>query len=70
MKQANLPIGSVVQISPDACQDFGGCLMIVTEVKPWGVHGYCTAPASKGRIVYRAKWESIEPVGMAAWGAV
>ena len=66
--------GAIVQLSPEECGNplFGGCLMIVDEVKSWGVQGYVQALGENeqmgGQAYYRAKWEEMAPTGgMAVW---
>jgi hypothetical protein len=65
-------VNDVVQLSPATDnKGFGGCFMIVTEKKYWGVQGYVQALGDRdkvgGQAYYRAKWEEIEFVGKATW---
>jgi hypothetical protein len=69
-------VGDVVQIDPVTMVEggfFAGCLMIVTEVKSWGVQGYIAVPAARGappgEAYYRATWEQVVRIGRAAWVA-
>ncbi len=73
---ANTPLvpNEIVQLSPTACGNpmFGGCMMVVTDPKPWGAMGYVQGLGENGKQVgqayYRAKWEEMEQTGgMAAW---
>lgn len=62
----------IVQLSPDAKNPmFAGCLLVVTEVKTWGVQGYVQALGEHGQpggqAYYRAEWDEVELVGRAAW---
>lgn len=61
--------GDVVQIDPAHDPDgFGGCLMLVTEPKSWGVQGFVHIPGGDGGdAYYRVKFDRIEWVGRAAW---
>jgi len=65
--------GDVVQLDPDKCGNpmFGGCMMVVTEPKPWGAQGYVQSLGEDGKrggqAYYRAKWEEMELVGRAIW---
>lgn len=66
--------GSIVQIDPENSTNtmFGGCLLVVTEVKSWGVQGYVQCFGEDGVIgrqaYFRPRWEDIEPTGgKAAW---
>ena len=70
MIEAPLQPGDIVQLDPDECrnQAFAGCLMTVTEPKPWGAQGYVQAlgearDAPGGQAYYRAKWDEMQPTG-------
>ncbi len=69
MQQTELSVGDIVQINPEHDYPFGGCLMVVTEPKPWGAQGYCTSPEKPGSAFYcRVKFENMEPTGgRASW---
>lgn len=73
MVERELKEGEVVQLSPIACRNpmFGGCMMVVTEPKPWGAQGYVQALGQDGEMggqaYYRATWEEMEFVGLTAW---
>ncbi len=72
MEPMNLKPGDVVQISPE-CRNpmFAGCMMTVTEPKPFGAQGYVQALGTAGKwggqAYYRALWDEIEFVGKSAW---
>lgn len=60
--------GDIVQIDPEADEVFGGCLMIVTEPKPWGAQGYITIPGEEGGLAfYRCEHAHMERVGHCVW---
>lgn len=68
--------GTVVQLSPTETKNkmFAACLMVVTEVKSWGVQGYVQGLGGNGepggKAYYRAEWgtfERILPNGNAPW---
>jgi hypothetical protein len=59
-------INDVMQIDPAHDGMFGGCFMIVTEVKKWGVQGYVQIPG-KGQAYYRCAWENCYLIGNAQW---
>lgn len=68
----SLPRGTVVQINPEAHDGFfRGCLMVVTEPKSFGAMGYIAMPGQRGDMpglaYYRAEWNEMEFVGLAAW---
>jgi hypothetical protein len=66
-----IQVGSVVQIDPDHDPAFGACLLIVTEVKAWGVQGYVRIPSKSatgsGDAYYRVAFDKVAYVGEAAW---
>lgn len=60
--------GDIVQIDPEHNDLFGGCFMVVSEVKPWGVQGYVTIPKDGPRqAYYRVPRGKFEVVGHAVW---
>ncbi len=61
--------GMVVQIDPMHDEKFGGCLMIVTEPKPWGAQGYVQVPSADGVLQawYRCEHEHMAVIGHAKW---
>lgn len=70
----SISAGDIVQLSPDVRNAaFACCLMVVTELKPWGAQGYVQAlgdarDAPGGRAYYRATWDEMEPTGgKVAW---
>lgn len=73
MKPTLLREDDVVQLSPDAVGNpmFTGCMMVVTEPKPWGAQGYVQALGENGQpgglAYYRARWDEMELVGRAVW---
>ena len=47
---------------------FGGCFLVVTEVKRWGVQGYVTPlPNEGGQAFYRVAFDKIVRIGRAEW---
>jgi hypothetical protein len=70
-----LVAGDIVQIgAAPANLAFGYCLMVVDEVRVWGVQGYVQALGEReergGQAYYRATWDEIEPTGgKAVWVA-
>lgn len=74
--KSNYPLrpNDVVQLSPEARNPmFAFCMLVVTEVREWGVQGYVQALGTNGQpgglAYYRAGWDEIEPVGTAEWVA-
>jgi len=59
----------IVQIDPAYPGVFGGCLMVVTEIRGWGLQGYVTVP-NGGDAYYRVRWGGFETTGgKAVWRA-
>jgi len=61
--------GCVVQIDPEYHKMFGGCLMVVTEVKSWGAMGYVMVPqgTATARAYLRVPMDKMVYIGKAAW---
>jgi hypothetical protein len=57
--------GDVVQIDPAWDDVFGGCFMIITEVKSFGAQGYIPAP--DGSAYLRVNFENAEKIGRSQW---
>lgn len=58
-------VGQVWQIDP-AVEMFGGCFLIVSEVKSWGVQGYVRVPGGGDAFVRKA-WDVLTYIGVAEW---
>lgn len=78
MDAGGVTVGNVVQLDPgqhlgEGKGFFGGCFMVVTEVKAWGAQGYIAMPGNRGEppglAYYRAKWAEMELIGVAVWRA-
>lgn len=73
MEKTTLSKGDVVQLNPHTVKNkaFTSCLMVVSELKDFGVQGYVQALGTReeigGQAYYRAGWEEIEYVGRAVW---
>jgi hypothetical protein len=69
-----LVAGAIVQLGQmTENRAFAFCLMVVEQVRPWGVLGYVQALGDDrqsvgGQAYYRATWTEIEPTGgKAVW---
>jgi len=65
-----IEVNDIVQISPEVNHQGGfwaGNLLVVTEVKSWGVQGYCRTEGGEAYI--RLKHGQFEKVGRLAWVA-
>jgi hypothetical protein len=66
---ATVKLGDIVQVDPKL-EVFGACLVVVTEVKPWGIQGYVQNAGQEGQAYIRLKWDDFEPTGgTAVWVA-
>jgi hypothetical protein len=63
-----IAVNDIMQIVPP--HRWGGCLMVVSEVKSGGCQGYVSIPRNDGQVPGRAyirlKWGEFEPVGASA----
>ncbi len=60
-------VGSIVQINIGFIDEkFKCCLVVVDEVKGWGVSGYIIIPG-KGNAYIRLDYKDIELVGECKW---
>ena len=73
-RRSTLQAGSVVQLSPESCRNrmFAGAMLVVSELKAWGVQGYVQVLGDDGQpggqAYYRARFNEFEPTGgMAPW---
>ena len=59
--------GDIVQVNSEK-EMFGGCMVVVTEVKTWGIQGYVQSAGVPGQQYIRVKTEDFEPTGgQAVW---
>lgn len=59
--------GDIVQVNP-AIEVFGGCMVVVTEVRSWGIQGYVQSAGVTGQQYIRLKTADIEATGgRAVW---
>lgn len=72
----DLKVGDVVQVNPESQLGakqgfFAACLVIVDEIKAWGVQGFVQVPGARGELPSRAygrfNWADIEYVGRCQW---
>lgn len=61
-KKAQIDKGTVIQVTGETVGDWEGCLLVVDEVKPWGVQAGMHIPG-KGEAFIRLKWEDIDYIG-------
>ena len=72
-KTDSLKIGDLVQLNPETVKNkmFTACIMVATEVKPWGAQGYVQSLGENGQpggqAYYRAKFDEMELVGIVEW---
>ena len=62
-----IEIGDIVQVDPSK-EMFGGCMVVVTEVKTWGVQGYVQSAGVDGKQYSRLNFEEVYITGgKAVW---
>lgn len=67
MNERKFEVNDIVQVNPSK-EMFGGCLVVVTEVKSWGIQGYVQSAGVPGQQYIRLTWDDIEPTGgVAVW---
>ena len=65
----HLKEGEILQLNPETCRNrmVAGCMMTVTEPKPWGAQGYVQGLGEDGKpvgqVYYRASWDEMEKTG-------
>jgi hypothetical protein len=64
---SNFKFGDIVQVNPEY-EVFGACMVVVTEVKDWGIQGYVQSAGVEGQQYIRLKFGEIEATGgRAVW---
>lgn len=67
-KRLQVKVGSIVQVNPNTGNNtFGGCLLVITDIKVWGVVGYVKdigRDGYKGHLAFtRLTWDEMELTG-------
>ena len=57
-----LKVGDIVQVSPDI-EMFGACMVVVTELKSFGIQGYVQSAGVPGQQYIRLNFDDFEPTG-------
>lgn len=69
MTTNEIKVGDIVQVNPEQ-ETFGACLVVVTELKSFGIQGYVQNAGQEGQAYIRLKHEDFEPTGgKAVWVA-
>jgi hypothetical protein len=58
-----IEIGDIVQVDPMASDTFGACLVVVTEIKSWGIQGYVQSAGVDGQQYIRLNFDQFEMTG-------
>jgi hypothetical protein len=62
-----IKFGEIVQVRPDK-EMFGACMVVVTEVKNWGIQGYVQSAGVEGQQNIRLANDDFEATGgKAVW---
>lgn len=62
----DVSVGDVIQIDPDHDDDWGGCLLAVSDIWLCGVGGFIEQPHG-GETFYRIDYGEFAVIGKAAW---
>ena len=65
-RDETLKYGDVVQVDPDHPGGWGGCFVLVTEPKSWGIQGFVQIPCG-GQAYIRLPSASFHFIGRAEW---
>jgi len=57
-----IAIGDIVQVTPDK-EMFGACMVVVTELKSFGIQGYVQSAGVPGQQYIRLKFDEYEHTG-------
>jgi len=57
-----IEVGDIVQVDPSK-DVFGGCMVVVTEVKSWGIQGYVQSAGVEGQQYIRLDFDDFETTG-------
>jgi hypothetical protein len=57
-----IEIGDIVQVDPSK-EVFGACMVVVTEVKSWGIQGYVQSAGVEGQQYIRLNFDDFEITG-------
>jgi hypothetical protein len=67
MSDTEYLVGQIVQVNPEL-EMFGGCMVVVTEQKSWGIQGYVQSAGVPGQQYIRLKHKDFELTGgKAVW---
>lgn len=67
MTQDEIKVGDIVQVNPDK-EMFGACMVVVTELKSFGIQGYVQSAGVNGQQYIRLKFDEFESTGgKAVW---
>jgi hypothetical protein len=62
MTTQDVKVGDIVQVNPDK-EMFGACMVVVTELKSWGIQGYVQSADVPGQQYIRLKADEYEYTG-------
>ena len=57
-----IEINDIVQVDPSKAV-FGGTMVVVTEIKAWGIQGYIQSAGVDGLQYIRLEWQDFEMTG-------
>lgn len=67
MNNDEIKVGDIVQVNPDK-EMFGACMVVVSELKSFGIQGYVQSAGVNGQQYIRLKFDEFESTGgKAVW---
>ena len=57
-----IKVGEIVQVDPNF-ETFGACMVVVTEIKDWGIQGYVQSAGVNGQQYIRLHTGEFESTG-------
>jgi hypothetical protein len=57
-----IKVGDIVQVDPSK-ETFGACMVVVTEIKDWGIQGYVQSAGVEGQQYIRLNTGEFEKTG-------
>jgi hypothetical protein len=67
-KPKAVAVGDLIQVNEEGPEHWFRCILVVDEVKGWGVQAYCTIPSSRDRpsgdAHMRLDWREFDTLGV------
>lgn len=68
-KERSIAAGDLIQVNEDGPPHWFRCILVVDEVKSWGIQAFCTIPGPRDRgtsgdAYMRLKWSEFDELGV------